>query len=354
MPQLEIAEKKNIATHTVDHLESVDATIGEGAIPVLSRSIVLCHNPGVSPPVRARSFPRIAAFIAVALFAGCTTLETSRTACLQQAMAANHKATMSLFRRANEEMQPCRIEQAVDGTAFSRDTLSFLAPSDLAEWDNVLDGLDAYCAALADLASGRNSADVTAESKSLGLKIQSLVKSVRGSGAGTVGAAGTAVSELGGILVNYRAGGEVRTVAKAADPGFQLVIGSLVGALGFAGHPPAPVSHGLLAACEAGYGTMYAEKIAGRFKGDAIAGFEAMSPAARRAAIKDFVAWLGVEQDHEELVGSVTALAAALDKAAAAHAALANGSEETVGAAFADLRAELQNTIRISQKLKGE
>ncbi len=322
---------------------------------MLSQSIVICQDPSVSPPVRMRSFfPPIAAFIAAAFFAGCATVETGRTACLQQAMAANHKAAMSVFKRADEEMQPYRIEQAVDGPAFSRDTLSLLAPSDLAAWDNILDGLDAYCAALADLESGRSSADVAAESKSLGMKIQSLVRSIRGNGAGTVGAAGTAVSELGGVLVNYKAGGEARAVAKAADPGFQLVIGSLVGALGFAGHPPAPVSHGLLAACEASYGTMNAEKIAGRFKGDAIAGFDAMNPAARRAAIKEFVAWLGVEQDHEELVRSVTALAAALDKAAAAHAAFASGSEGTAGAAFADLRAEIQNTIKTSQKLRRE
>jgi len=89
---------------------------------------------------------------------------------------------------------------------------------------------------------------------------------------------------------------------------------------------PTPATHGLLATCEVNFQAMNAEKSDKRFKGDAIAGFDAMTPAERRAAIKDFIAWLGVEEDHKQLVGSVTSLAAALDKAAAAHAALAQGS----------------------------
>ncbi|HZL46228.1 MAG TPA: hypothetical protein VFC28_08375 [Opitutaceae bacterium] len=288
--------------------------------------------------------------LAVAWCAGCTVVTTNQAACLQQAMDANHRATMGILKRANEEMLPYRIDQGVVGTSFSKDNLSLLAPADLAAWDKILCGLDAYCAALADLTSGKSSADFTNASASFGVKIQSLVQSIKGSSAPSTVSGGEAVAALGSILIKYQASRDAQAIAKAADPSFHAVIAGLIGALGFAGHPPAPVAHGLLATYEAGYQTTSAEKSAKRFKDDAITGFDAMTPAERRAAIKDFIAWLGVEQDHQDFVECVNALAAALDKAAAAHAALAQGSKETIGAAFAELRAEIQNTIRVYQK----
>lgn len=294
-----------------------------------------------------------AGFLAVAWLSGCTAVETNQAACLQQAMTASHKAAMGVFKQANDEMLPCQIEQGATRTAFSRDDVFLLAPSDVAAWDRILGGLDDYCAALADLTSARGSAGFTTASEGFGLKIQALIKAVKGSTSPSVANAGAAVSELGGVLIRCKASREARTVAKAADPCFQAVIGGLISALGFENHPPAPAPHGLLATCEAGYRTINAEKIARRFKGDAIAGFDAMTPDERRAAIKDFIAWLRAEQDHDDLVAGLTALAAALDKASAAHAALAQGSQETAGAAFAELRAEMENTVRIYGKFKG-
>jgi hypothetical protein len=267
-------------------------------------------------------------------------------------MHAGHKAAISIFKGVNEEMLPARIEQGVAAPSFSKDDLYLIAPSDVAAWDDILTGRDAYCAALDEFASGKSSAELTAASESLGIKIQSLIRAAKGSGASSVGNARTAVSELGGILVKYKASREARAIARAADPSFQIVIGSLIDALGFAGHPPAPVPHGLLATCEVNFRTMNAEKRDRRFRGDAIAGFDAMTPAERRLAIKDFVAWLGVEQDHEALIESVTALAVTLDKTAAAHAAFAQEAPGVGDAAFADLRAEIQNTVRIFQQLK--
>ena len=300
-----------------------------------------------------RSLPKIGWLMAVVWCAGCTVVETNQAACLQEAMAGDHKAAISILKRANEEMLPYRIDQGVAGTSFSKDNLSLLSPADVAAWDKILGGLDAYCAALADLASGRSSAEFTAASESFGLNIQSLVKTVKGSGAPSIVEAGTAVTELGGILIKYKASREIQAIAKAADPNVQAAIGGLIGALGFAGHPPERVSHGLLATYEISFATFNAEKSLKRFKGDAIAGFDGMAPTERRAAIREFIVWLNAEQDHEDFVVSMTALAAALDKAAAAHAALAQGSKVAIGTAFAELRAEIQNTVQIYQKYKG-
>jgi hypothetical protein len=291
-------------------------------------------------------------FLAGAWFAGCTAGETNRAASLQQAMEASHKAAIGVLNRANAEMLPYRIELGVLGGSFSKDDLALLGPSDIAAWDRILGGLDTYCAAMTELTSGKEAADFTASAESFGLKVQSLVKTVKGSsGSGIIDAA-TAVTALGRALVNEKAGHDARAIAKAADPGFHAVVGDLIGALGFAGVPAEPTAHGLLATYEAAYRTSNAENSLRRFKGDAIAGFDAMTPAERKAAITDFVAWLRVERDHEDFVESVTALAGALNKAAVAHAALARGDPATVGAAFADLRAEIQNTVQIYQKYK--
>jgi hypothetical protein len=267
-------------------------------------------------------------------------------------METNHKAAMGIFKRVNEEMLPSRIEQGIAGAAFSSDDLSLLAPADVAAWDDILSGLDAYCAALGDLTSGKNSAAFTTASESFGIKIQSLVRTVKGSSASGVAKARTAVAELGGVLIKYKASREAQTIAKAADPSFQAAVGSLIDTFGFAGRPPMPAPHGLLATCEVNFRTMNAEKSDRRFKGDAIAGFDAMTPAERRVAIKDFIAWLGVAEDHKALVQSMTALAAALDKAAAAHTAFAQGSAGPIDEAFAELRAEIQTTVQICQKLQ--
>jgi hypothetical protein len=298
--------------------------------------------------------PFVLWLVAMAWCPGCATVDAKQAACLQQAMAADHKAAMGIFKRVNEEMLPAQIEQGVAGTAFSKDNLSLLAPADVAEWDRILGGLDAYCAALGDLTSGDSSAAFTTASESFGVKIQKFVKVVNGSSVAALANARTAVGELGGVLIKYKASRDARAIAKAADPSFQSAIADLVDALGFAGRPPTPAPHGMMATCEINFRAMNAEKSDKRFKNDAIAGFDAMTPAERRAAIKDFIVWLGAEQDHQELVESVTTLATALDKAAAAHAALALSSPGPVDAAFADLRAEIQNTVQLSPKLQKE
>jgi hypothetical protein len=267
-------------------------------------------------------------------------------------MSAEHKSTISLLHRVNEEMLPFRIEQGIAAPSFSKADLSLIEPSDIAAWDVILTGLDDYCEALDELCSGKSSASLTAASESLGLKIQSLMRSAKWSGASSVGSARTAVSELGGILVKYKASRETARIAKAADPSFQAVIRNLVNALGFAGSPPAPATHGLLSTCEANFQAMNAEKSGRRFKGDAIVGFAAMTPAERRVAIKEFIAWLGAKQDHDALVESITALAFSLDKTAAAHAALAGESQGPIDGALAELRSNVRTTIRLCQNLQ--
>lgn len=285
-------------------------------------------------------------------FSGCGTLQNNPAnpaAELKQAMSAEHKSTISLLHRVNEEQLPFRIEQGIAAASFSKADLYLIEPSDIAAWDMVLTGLDDYCEALDALCSDKSSASLTAASENLGLRIQSLMRNAKWSGVSSVGNARTAVSDLGGILVKYKASRETARIAKAADPSFQAAIRNLVDALGFAGSPSSAASHGLVSTCEANFQAMNAERSGRRFKGDAIAGYDAMTPAERRAGIKDFVAWLGARQDHVALVESMKALAVSLEKTAAAHAALAAGSEGAAEGALAELRSEIRTTLQLCQ-----
>jgi len=113
---------------------------------------------------------------------------------------------------------------------------------------------------------------------------------------------------VGSILIKLQ--GESRDSSqsrKAADPSVQTAIRVSSERLDFAGHPPVRMSHGLLATYEISFATFNAEKSLKRFKGDAIAGFDGMGPAERRAAIKDFIVWLNAEQDHVDFVENMAA-----------------------------------------------
>ena len=300
-----------------------------------------------------RFFLGAAALFAVAGSSGCSTFKTNPGADLVQAMSTGHKTAINLFNRVNGEMQPFRIEQALTAPSFSKEDLFLIQPSDIAAWDDILTGLDAYCAALDELNSGASSAPFTAASESFGLKIQSLIRSAKVSDASSVGSARTAVSELGALLVQYKASRDARTIAKAADPSFQAVIRNLIDALGFSGRPPLPAPHGLLAACDSNFRAMNAENLSRRFKDDSIVGYDSMTTAERRSAIKDLIAWLGAQQDHEALIKSMTALAQALDKAAAAHASLAQVAPGPIDGALAELRTEIRITAQICQNNHG-
>jgi hypothetical protein len=287
---------------------------------------------------------------------GCASVteETSHAADLEKAMAANHVATLGVLNRMNAEMLPYDIERASrpSQTSFGKKDLTFLAPSDIAAWDKILGGLDNYCAALSELTSGKEATDTAGACEALGKNMKSLAAAAKVTPNSAEGAAAVGLAALGDLLVRERANADARAVAAKADPKFQEIVGDLVSALGFSGRPPVETSHGLAATYEVSFESAHLKSRLKDFPGDTISGFDAMGADERRAKIKEFVAWLGTEQEHDDFLGALKALAAALDKAAVAHAALAGGSKENVSAAFADLQAEMKNIKAISDSFK--
>jgi hypothetical protein len=285
------------------------------------------------------------------LLGGCATIGeigSGNATTLQQAMAANHKTAISLLTQANVEALPYRIEAEAGADTFSKSGLNLLAPEDIAAWDKILSGLDSYCTALAQLTTGAQSTDYQTAAESLGSGIQSVAKAVSFSDPHGPEIE-TAVTELGTVLIRYKAESDAQKVAKAADPAFQTVVGDLLGVFGFEGHPPAASAHGLLATYEVEFEVGNAAN-AKAFKDGTIAGFSAMSPADKKANIQAFVAWQAAQQDHDAFVAAMKTLGTALAKAAAAHAAFAQGSKETAAEAFTQLKTEIQNVKAIEQK----
>lgn len=285
------------------------------------------------------------------LFAGCATIDRGGdTAALQQVMAASHRAALVVLTKMNQEELPYRIDDGVNRSTFTKDDLGTLAPRDIDAWDRILCSLDDYCAALNTVASGDHPEELVEACGALGANMQSLAKAANlGAGSSAAGAE-TALTEIGSILLRVKAGVDVRQVARDADPAFQSVIHDLTGALGFAGEPPAPAPHGILATYENDFQTHNAPR-AKAFKDGAIAGFAQMDPTAKRESIQALIRWLGDQRDHDEFVGSIHDLVGALHQAALAHQALASGSDDSRAQAFARLKAELGNVQAIYRKL---
>jgi hypothetical protein len=288
----------------------------------------------------------------VLLVGGCASTELmnvgSNATTLQQAVAADHKTAINLLNQVNTADLPYRIEAEADAAAFSAAGLNLLDPADIASWDKILTALDSYCAALDHLAAGTQSTEFQTATETLGSDIQSLATTANLSDSHGPAVA-TALTELGSLVIRYKAATEAQTLARAADPSFQIVIRDLIAALGFAGEPPVATTHGVLATYEADFATGNAEH-AKSFQGSMIAGFAALSPAEKRASIQAFVAWQAAQRDDASLVDGLKALATALDQAAAAHAALAHGTPDTVTSAFDQLKAEIQNVKAIDSK----
>ncbi len=277
--------------------------------------------------------------------------ETKDTACLKQAMDANHKATMAIFREMNDRDLPFRIEDGINATSFSKDQLTTLAPADIAAWDKVLEGLDSYCEALDCLTNGKEVSDFESASEAFGGNMQSLAKAAKMNVGSIPADAATAVTALGSILVQMKANADVHAIAKAADPQFHQVIEDLVISLGFHGDPPVAASDGMLASYEVHYATRNAP-LAKEYRNGSIAGFDQMTPDARRESIKGLIAWLSAEQEHDDFVKAIHDLVDALKKAETAHHDLAGGTKETTAAAFAQLQVEVKDVQAIYQKLK--
>jgi hypothetical protein len=285
---------------------------------------------------------------------GCTTVNYglndigTNVAVLQQAVGANHKAVIAVMNRLNAEDQPYRMKDGVTLPAFAKRDLTTLAPEDIAAWDKVLDGLDAYCAALVKLSSGTPSTDFVSSAEGLGCNINALARAKNLTPGSYVADAEAAITAIGGLVMKHEANVDILKVTQEADPRFQELIQDLLSTLGYAGNPPAAVNHGMLASYQAHYLAYNAPQIKA-YRNDAIAGFDAMSPEEKAQHIQEFKGWLAVEEDHDEFVASVETLVTALTKAAAAHHAISVGTKPSLQAAFKDIQAEIKNAQAIYQ-----
>jgi hypothetical protein len=283
---------------------------------------------------------------------GCTTANVGADAAdLEKVMEANHRAAIAILANVNERSRPFLIQQETREKAFSQDRLFLVSPDDIAAWDKILTGLDNYCAALSNFTSGKYPDNFTAATEALALNMQALAQTANFTAGSSAAACQTAVTELGTILLKHQVNGTAVEIAKDAEPHFQSVVRGLIDALGFVGSPPSPADHGMLASYEAGFEVFTAEQTK-QFREGKIPEYDTMTPAGRKAAISDFVAWQKLMRENQELVESLKTLAASLDRAASAHTQLATGSEASAAQAMAALKADVQNASAIYQKYR--
>ena len=296
---------------------------------------------------------RLPALLALAALAGCATTVRDDALTLQTAVEADHRAVVAVLQAANQEAQPYRIQNALGGDTFRRADLLLVDPADIDAWDHIFAGLETYCAALARLTSGQSATDFTAAAEGFAAQIQAFGGAVKATAPPHAATAGAAVIELGTLVLQHRSAREARELARAADPQFQQIIGRLIEALGYTGHPPQPGATGLLPTYQLAYRVATEEDRQVNFLGGAIAGFGAMSRDQKLAAIQRFSAWLDGERAHDQFVASAGALVAALAKTGEAHAALASGSPASLSKSLAELQAQAHAASAIYRQLKG-
>jgi hypothetical protein len=318
----------------------------------LPRAIAAVRDPFAG---RAAFGARLLLLAALAALAGCvsstTVSQEART--LQAAVEEDHRLAVAVLQAANREVLPYRIENALPGDTFTRRDLFLIDPADLDAWDHILSGLETYCAALSRLTSGQSATDFTAAAEGFAANVQGFGAAVKANAPPHAASAGAAVIEIGTILIQHRAATEAREIARAADPKFQLILHDLIAALGYSGAPPQPAATGLLPTYRLAYDVATAEDRQVNFRGGAIAGFNAMSRDQKQAAIQRFTAWVNAEEAHQQFLGSLDALVAALAKTGEAHAALAHGAPDQLTKVLAELQGQIHATSAIYTQLKG-
>jgi hypothetical protein len=309
---------------------------------------------------------KVAALVALPLvFAGCGTVgdvlnsPSANVVALQQAVDANHKATIAVLNQMNSEMLPYRIQDVINQRdpayidSFGKSDFNVIDPADIAAWDTLLTSLDSYCGALASLSSGQQAKDFVSSADGLGSNITALAKAAKVTTNANLNVVEGALVAIGSVVINAKANEDIQSITSKADPDFQKVTEILISTLGVqfgTDGKPVPAAHSILGDYEDAYITHNAKQLKD-FKGDTIQ-FGSASADVRKQQIQELRDWITIEADHDKFVESATQLATALKKAAAAHKALADPSKLSIADAYKDLQVQIKNAQTIYQSFK--
>jgi hypothetical protein len=286
----------------------------------------------VSRTVRAGGITNALVCLAFLLVAGCTTIQPARVSDFGQGVSSVKLQLDTNFADINKMVTEDEIDRAITLSTLNEENfVVVLKRDDIAKWDTALSAIANYVANLTLLLSPDNAKGFGNASEKLGTELNHLGATVP-----TGVAAGFA--ELGRLLIEAKAETDALAAARKADPGIQQIFSAMAEEIGEnngKGIRRTVWQHWLLR------------------MGDEVKPFLSAkgNPDARRQVV---LAYLDLRDKRDAQDLQLGSLHQSLLDLAAAHAALARGSNVDLAAAIGRVQQELDATRALSDFFKSQ
>jgi hypothetical protein len=282
--------------------------------------------------VRAGGVTNALVCLAFLLVAGCTTVQPARVSDFGQGVSSVKLQLDTSFADVNKMVTEDEVNRAVALPTLTEESfVVVLQRADIAKWDKAMSAIASYVANLTLLLSPDNANNFGTASEQLGTQLTQL-------GATVPPGVATGFAELGRLLIEAKAETDALAAARKADPGMQQVFSEMAAAIGESN-------------LKGIRGTVWTHWI-GRMAEPAPAFLRAKgNPDARREIV---LAYLDLRDKRDAQDLQLGSLRQSLLDLAAAHAALARGSNVGLAAAIGMVQQELDATRALSDSFKSQ
>lgn len=268
------------------------------------------------------SFRWLCRGLAALAISGCTTLAPTQEAIVpfRQGVATAEQQTSRTFADVNALLRTQQIERAVKQDTLSEaEFVPGLDAQDLAKWARAFGMIDAYAEKVERLLSPDRRAGVEQELSQLGATVEKV------SGEQLPTGIAAAFVDLGGLLVQIKAGEDALAAIRKADPAIQDIFSAMMAAIG-------PDSgSGVRGTVRDTWGVMV-DRITVEY-------LRANGDAARRAVILRFIDALDRRDQQDQVLSSLRVSIASLAKA---HQEIAQGRPASAAALIRIVQQEYQ------------
>jgi hypothetical protein len=272
-----------------------------------------------------------ALLVAALLFvAGCTTVPPAQVTAFAQGVDAVKLQLDTTFASINQLASEDEIDRVAAQSNFTEEDLGVvLKPGDITKWDTAFGAMDTYAANLSLLISPDRANEFGTAAEGLGTAISKLDKDALPSPGVSAG-----FIELGRLLIQAKAEHDAIQAARQANPAMEKIFSAMADVIGETkekGLRNTAWSHWQL-------------RITDRH-----AAFVGAKPDARRAIL---VAYVGLRDKRDAQDLQLGRLRQSLLDLAAAHAALARGSQADLATAIGRIQQELDATRALEDHFK--
>jgi hypothetical protein len=265
----------------------------------------------------------------LSLAAGCATVQQPQVEAFHQGVSAAKVQLDTAFASINRMVTQDEIDRAITlPNLKDEDVIAVLDADSIARWDTAFAKIDQYAANLTLLISPDNAKDFGTATQGLADAIATLSPNSLPSPA-----LSTAFAEFGRILIEVKGQHDAVAAARTADPGIQKVFSEMAAVIGESSQ-----GAGSLRGTLRSHWQLRMD--------DKRADFLAVQGEARRSVVTNYIA-LRDQRDAQDL--QLGMLRQSILDLAAAHGALARGSNIDLNSAVALIQQELDATRALAE-----